>query len=201
MKIIILLIASYIIGSIPNGYIISKNIYHIDITKYGSKNIGMTNVQRVIGNKPALIVFLLDFAKGAIAVILGRYFLKTIPLAMLTGIAAIIGHDYSIFMPHLKGGKGVSTSYGVMAFISFYAALPSGGLFFLIVFLTKYVSLASILSIALFPVSLLLFHANKITVLLSIIIPLLVLISHRENIKRLISGKERKIGEKVRIDQ
>ncbi len=201
MKIIILLIASYIIGSIPNGYIISKNIYHIDITKYGSKNIGMTNVQRVIGNKPALVVFLLDFAKGAIAVILGRYFLKTIPLAMLTGIAAIIGHDYSIFMPHLKGGKGVSTSYGVMAFISFYAALPSGGLFFLIVFLTKYVSLASILSIALFPVSLLLFRANKVTVLLSIIIPLLVLISHRENIKRLISGKERKIGEKVRIDQ
>jgi len=201
LKIIILLIASYIIGSIPNGYIISKNIYHIDITKYGSKNIGMTNVQRVIGNKPALIVFLLDFAKGAIAVILGRYFLKTIPLAMLTGIAAIIGHDYSIFMPHLKGGKGVSTSYGVMAFISFYAALPSGGLFFLIVFLTKYVSLASILSIALFPVSLLLFRANKVTVLLSIIIPLLVLISHRENIKRLISGKELKIGEKVRIDQ
>ena len=201
MKIIILLIASYIIGSIPNGYIISKNIYHIDITKYGSKNIGMTNVQRVIGNKPALVVFLLDFAKGAIAVILGRYFLKTIPLAMLTGIAAIIGHDYSIFMPHLKGGKGVSTSYGVMAFISFYAALPSGGLFFLIVFLTKYVSLASILSIALFPVSLLLFRANKVTVLLSIIIPLLVLISHRENIKRLISGKELKIGEKVRIDQ
>lgn len=201
MKIIILLIASYIIGSIPNGYIISKKIYNIDITKYGSKNIGMTNVQRVIGNKPALAVFLLDFSKGAIAVILGRYFLKSAPLAMLTGIAAIIGHDYSIFMPHLKGGKGVSTSYGVMAFISFWAALPSGGLFFLIVFLTKYVSLASILSIALFPVSLLLFHSDKITVLLSIIIPVLVLITHRENIRRLISGKERKIGEKVRIDK
>lgn len=201
MKIIILLIVSYVIGSIPNGYIISKNIYHIDITKYGSKNIGMTNVQRVIGNKPALIVFLLDFAKGAIAVILGRYFLKTMPLAILVGIAAIVGHDYSIFMPHLKGGKGVSTSYGVMAFISIYAALPSGGFFFLIMFLTKYVSLASILSIALFPIFLLMFHVDRTTVLLSIIIPVLVLMSHRENIERLISGKERKIGERVRVDQ
>jgi len=198
LKVMIVLIVSYIIGSIPNGYIICKKFYHIDVTKYGSKNIGMTNVQRVVGNKPAFTVFLLDFAKGSLAVVLGRYFLKTMPLGMLAGIAAIIGHDYSLFMPHFKGGKGVASSYGVIAFISAYTGLLSGGFFFLTIFLTKYVSLASIISIVLFPLFLTFLHANRIVVLLNIVVAVLVLISHRENVKRLLAGEERKIGEKVK---
>ncbi len=199
-KILLVIFASYFIGSIPNGYIISKRFYGIDITKYGSGNIGMTNVQRVIGNKPAAIVLILDLSKGAIAILLGRYVAHNYTAMMLAGIAAVIGHDYSIFMPHFKGGKGVAATYGVAALINFPAALLSFATFLGIVIKTKYVSLGSIVSIALYPIFLLLLRENKIVVLWSIVFPILVIYSHRENIKRLISGTERKIGEKVIIN-
>ncbi len=199
-KILLVIFASYFIGSIPNGYIISKKFYGIDITKYGSGNIGMTNVQRVLGNKPAVIVLILDVSKGAIAVLLGRYVAHNYTAMMLSGIAAVIGHDYSIFMPHFKGGKGVAATYGVATLINFPAALLSFAAFLGIVIKTKYVSLGSIISIALYPVFLLLLRENKIVVLWSIVFPILVIYSHRENIKRLISGTERKIGEKVIIN-
>ena len=199
-KILLVIFASYFIGSIPNGYIISKRFYGIDITKYGSGNIGMTNVQRVLGNKPAVIVLILDVSKGAIAVLLGRYVAHNYTAMMLSGIAAVIGHDYSIFMPHFKGGKGVAATYGVATLINFPAALLSFAAFLGIVIKTKYVSLGSIISIALYPVFLLLLRENKIVVLWSIVFPILVIYSHRENIKRLISGTERKIGEKVIIN-
>ena len=199
-KILVVIFVSYFIGSIPNGYIISKRFYGIDITKYGSGNIGMTNVQRVIGNKPAAIVLILDLSKGAIAVLLGRYVAHNYTAMMLSGIAAVIGHDYSIFMPHFKGGKGVAATYGVAALINFPAALLSFATFLGIVIKTKYVSLGSIVSIALYPVFLLVLRENKTVVLWSIVFPILVIYSHRENIKRLISGTERKIGEKVIIN-
>lgn len=200
-KIVLLSIIAYLLGSIPNGYIICKKFYRIDITKYGSKNIGMTNVQRVVGNKAAVAVFLLDFAKGFLAVIIGKYFFQSPFLAITLGIMAIIGHDYSLFMPHFKGGKGVATAYGVIGAISVYTGLLSGGIFFLVIFLTRYVSLASIVSVCFFPVFLILFHADKTIILSSLIIVLLVKISHHENIKRLLKGNERKIGEKIKFDK
>ena len=201
MKIVLLSIIAYLLGSIPNGYIICKKFYHIDITKYGSKNIGMTNVQRVVGNKAAIVVLLLDFAKGFLAVTMGKYFLNSPSLAITLGIIAVIGHDYSLFMPHFKGGKGVATTYGAIGAISVYTGLLSGSIFFLIIFLTRYVSLASIVSVCFFPLFLILLHADKTTILFSLIIILFVVISHRENIKRLLKGNERKIGEKVKIDE
>jgi glycerol-3-phosphate acyltransferase PlsY len=200
-KIVLFCVIAYLLGSIPNGYIICKKFYHIDITKYGSKNIGVTNVQRVVGNKAAIAVFLLDFGKGFLAVMIGKYFLQVPSLAMLLGIMAIIGHDYSLFMPHFKGGKGVATTYGVIGAISVYAGLLSGSIFFLVLLLTKYVSLASIVSICSLPVFLTLLHVDKTIILSSLIIALLVKISHRENIKRLLKGNERKIGEKIKTDK
>ncbi len=201
IKLLLVLIASYLIGSIPNGYIISKKFYGIDITKYGSGNIGATNVQRVLGTKPALIVLLLDLAKGGIAILLGRYVAQSYSVMMLSGVAAIIGHDYSVFMPHFKGGKGVAATYGVAAFINFPAALLSFLVFIGVVWKTKYVSLGSIVSISCFPLFLWLLGENKTVVLMSIIFPLLVIFSHRENIKRLIKGNERKLGQKVKINE
>ncbi len=201
VKLILVLIASYLVGSIPNGYIISRKFYGIDITKYGSGNIGATNVQRVLGIKPAIIVLLLDLAKGGIAILLGRYVAQSYPIMMLSGVAAILGHDYSIFMPHFKGGKGVAATYGVAAFVNFPAALLSALVFMGIVWKTKYVSLGSIISISCFPLFLLLLKEDKTVVLMSIIFPILVMFSHRENIKRLIKGTERRFGEKVKIDE
>ncbi len=201
LKIITVLVLSYLIGAIPNGYIISKKFYGIDITKYGSGNIGMTNVQRVIGNKPAMIVLFLDLSKGAIAILLGRYVLHSYTYMMLCGIAAVIGHDYSVFMPHFKGGKGVAATYGVAALINFPAAVLSALLFLGIVAKTKYVSLGSIISIAAYPLFLLILRENQTVILWSIIFPVLVIYSHRENIKRLLNGTERKLGQKVKIDE
>jgi glycerol-3-phosphate acyltransferase PlsY len=200
-KIIAVIVISYFIGSIPNGYIISKKFYGIDITKYGSGNIGMTNVQRVLGNKPAFIVLLLDLSKGAIAILLGRYVAHNYTAMMLSGVAAVIGHDYSIFMPHFKGGKGVAATYGVAALINFPAAVLSFLTFLGIVIKTKYVSLGSIISISLYPLFLFLLRENKTVILWSIIYPVLVIYSHRENIKRLLNGTERKLGEKVKINE
>ncbi len=201
IKIILILIASYLIGSIPNGYIIAKKFYGIDITQYGSGNIGATNIHRVLGTKPALIVLILDLAKGGIAILLGRYATNSYFIMMLSGVAAIIGHDYSIFMPHFKGGKGVAATYGVAAFINFPAALLAFLVFIGIVWKTKYVSLGSILSVLSFPLFLFLLGENKTVVLLSLIFPLLIIFSHRENIKRLLNGTERKFGQKVKINK
>ena len=192
---------SYFIGAIPTGYIISKYIYHIDITKYGSKNIGMTNVQRVLGNKPAFIVLIIDCAEGAIPALIALYALKSIYLAITAGIIAAFAHDYSIYMKGFKGGKGAATSFGVLLVISPLTALTSVVIFGGIIFITKYVSLGTIITAIMYPFILLLIKKDIKLTLLSIIFTILIIISHRENIKRLIKGKERKIGEKVKINE
>jgi glycerol-3-phosphate acyltransferase PlsY len=188
-----------LIGAIPNGYIISKKFYGIDITKYGSGNIGTANVQRVIGTKTAILVFILDFSKGIIAILLGRYILHSEVYTMICGIFAVIGHDYSVFMPHFKGGKGVATTYGVAALINPPAAILSALTYWIVVSITKYSSLGSIISVSLYPLFLFLINRNKDVVIWSIIFAALVVYSHRKNIKRLLNGTERKIGEKVEV--
>ena len=201
IKVILVLVLSYIIGSIPNGYIISEKFYGIDVTKYGSGNIGATNVQRVLGNKPAIIVLLLDLLKGAIAILLGRYVAQSYPIMMLSGLAAVLGHDYSVFMPHFKGGKGVATTYGVVALINFPSAVFSFLVFIGVVWKTKYVSLGSIISVSCYPLFLILLRENKTVIIMSIIFPIFIIFSHRENIKRLIKRTERKFGQKVKINE
>jgi glycerol-3-phosphate acyltransferase PlsY len=201
MKIFLIFLISYFIGAIPTGYIISKYIYHLDITKYGSGNIGMTNVQRVLGNKPAFIVFIIDCAEGAIPTLIALYALKSIYLATATGVIAAFAHDYSLFMKGFKGGKGAATSFGVLLVISPLAALISVVIFGGVIFITKYVSLGTIVAAITYPFILLLIKKDVRLTLLSIIFSILIIVSHRENIKRLIKGKERKIGEKVKIDE
>ncbi len=201
MKIAIIFIIAYLIGAIPNGYIISKKFYNIDIRKYGSGNIGMTNVQRVIGTKPAVFVFMLDFLEGAVTVLLGRIFLHSVLLSGVAGLFATLGHIYSIFMPHLRGGKGVATSLGTAIFIAPIPALLSIVTFSIVLFLFKYMSLGSILGAISFPLSLFAFGSDYRIVILGFILASLVIISHRDNIKRLIEGSERKIGEKVKVDK
>jgi glycerol-3-phosphate acyltransferase PlsY len=196
IKIIIILILAYLIGSIPNGYIISKKFYGVDITKYGSGNIDMTNVQRVLGNKPAIAVLVLDLSKVAIAILLGGYALHSYSYMMLSGILAVIGHNYSIFMPHFKGGKGVAATYGIAALINFSAAILSALVFLKIVMKTKYVSLGSIISIALYTAFLILLKENKSIVLWSGAFPIPIIYPHKDNNKRLIKGIERKFGGK-----
>jgi len=201
MKIFLIFLISYLTGAIPAGYIIGKHFYHIDITKYGSGNIGTANVQRVLGNKAAIIAFILDSAEGAIPTLIALYVLKSPYLAIVAGIISVFSHDHSIFLKGFKGGKGVATSFGVVLVISPFTAIIAASIFILIVSITKYTSAGSIISGSLYPILLHIIKRDIKLTLLSIILAILLIITHRENINRLIKGTERKIGQRVKIDE
>ncbi|MBQ6976116.1 MAG: glycerol-3-phosphate acyltransferase, partial [Selenomonadaceae bacterium] len=109
-----ILIFSYLLGSIPNGLIFGKLIWHKDLRNFGSHNIGATNAWRVIGAKAGILIFLLDFLKGAVSVALAKIFVGDAWVMVLAGLLAILGHTFSIFLK-LRGGQGVATGLGVIA--------------------------------------------------------------------------------------
>ena len=180
-------IIAYLLGSIPNGLILCRAIWRIDIREYGSRNIGATNVYRTLGKGPGALVFLLDFLKGFLGVYIAMLLVDT-PLAMvLCGIAAILGHSASIFLG-FKGGKGVATGLGVIAML-----MPAlTGIVFL-VFVTRYVSLGSIVGAALVPVLALFFSYPTEYTLFGVFAAVLVIVRHHANITRLMNGTESKI--------
>ena len=185
-------IIAYLLGSIPNGLILCRAIWRIDIREYGSRNIGATNVYRTLGKGPGALVFLLDFLKGFLGAYIAMLLVDT-PLAMvLCGIAAILGHSASIFLG-FKGGKGVATGLGVIAML-----MPAlTGIVFLIwlgiVFVTRYVSLGSIVGAALVPVLALFFSYPTEYTLFGVFAAVLVIVRHHANITRLMNGTESKI--------
>ncbi|MDD4570353.1 MAG: glycerol-3-phosphate 1-O-acyltransferase PlsY [Tepidanaerobacteraceae bacterium] len=195
-KTIIFIIASYLVGSISFAYLICSRVYSIDIRQYGSGNPGSTNVLRVLGKKPALIVFAADLLKGLIMVSLGRLFGGE-SLALLSAIAVVIGHDWSLFLD-FKGGKGIATSFGVIIGIS-----PKVGLILFIIgvsviYISRYVSLGSITSAASLPILLILFNYPAKHIITGVVLGAIAIYRHRDNIKRLLSGKENKLGQRVR---
>lgn len=194
----ILFVFSYIYGSVPFGLILVKLLKGVDIRKIGSGNIGATNVSRVLGIKGGLISGILDISKGFIPVILGRYLgLSEIELFLL-GFFGVIGHDFSIFLS-FNGGKGVASTLGLLIAINPVVVLIEAIPFFNTFFLTRFVSLSSIMGLLFLPVSFLIV-GNKTLALLSILPSLLGIIRHRENIERLIYGIERKFGEKEVVE-
>ena len=196
IKIILLLIIAFILGSIPFGIIIAK-AKGVNLKKVGSKNIGATNVLRSLGKWPAILTLLGDIFKGTIAIAIGRYFGVGLFYEGLIGISAILGHNFSLFLG-FKGGKGVATSLGVIFIYTPRAALITLVLWLIVVVFTKYSSLGAIVAFGLLPVNILLFdpyYQGKLSV--AILITLLILIRHRENIQRLMKGTERKIGQRT----
>jgi acyl phosphate:glycerol-3-phosphate acyltransferase len=193
IKILVLLIIAFILGSIPFGIMIAK-AKGVDLRKVGSKNIGATNVLRSLGKWPAALTLLGDILKGTIAVAIGRY-LGVGPLYEgFIGIFAILGHNFSIFLG-CKGGKGVATSIGVLLIYTPQVAVITLLLWLLVAFFTKYSSLGAIVAFGLFPVNILLFDPDgkgKLTI--AILITMLILIRHRDNIQKLLKGTETKIG-------
>jgi glycerol-3-phosphate acyltransferase PlsY len=182
----------YLIGSIPVGYIICRIFKNIDIRKFGSGNIGATNVYRVCGLKLGLPVLILDILKGFIPVYIGKILKFSNPLILIGGILSILGHSFSIFLKG-KGGKGVSTSFGVVIGLFPLPAFFSFVLWLIVVFLTKYVSLASISGALLLPFSVYIFTRDIFLSSIGILIFLFILYTHRENIKRLLNKKENRI--------
>ncbi len=197
-------ICSYLLGSIPFGYILVRLFQGIDVRSIGSGNIGATNVARTGGKKLAIATFVLDTFKGWLPVFL-VLILPWIPssspvqlhtLATFAALLAVVGHMFPVWLG-FKGGKGVATGFGVFLALAPAAALSAFALFLVIVILTRYVSLGSILGSAALPVALWwldrdLFHATALAI--SSAVALLVVIRHHQNIRRLLAGTESRFG-------
>lgn len=192
MEYVLVIAASYLIGSIPNGLIIGRNFYNIDLRQFGSKNIGATNAYRTLGLWPALWVFLTDALKGVAGVLIGQYLGGTALAELAGGIGAIAGHNWSAFL-NFKGGRGVATGLGVIAMLAPKVTLIVFTVWAVIVYLTRYVSLASIVAAALVPISMWLLHARQEFFYFGILAAFFVIIRHRPNIERLLKGEEPKI--------
>jgi glycerol-3-phosphate acyltransferase PlsY len=215
----IIILLSYLVGSIPNSIIISKAVKGIDIRKHGSGNAGGTNVMRVLGWKHGLLVILLDALKGAIAVVvIARLHYGPLPFTnispfddftlvqIIAGLAAVVGHIWTIFAS-FKGGKGIATALGMMLMLVTVDMLIALGVFVVVVSISRYVSLGSILTAIAVPSVLYIrenvFHVDIIgyNVLFPFIVAvsLLVIFTHRKNLVRLFNGSESKISFKKKF--
>lgn len=191
--IILILAFAYVVGSIPFGVIVSR-LYRVDITRVGSGNIGATNVLRTLGPFPAGLVFAADFLKGALPACLAVLAGLSPIWIILTGLSAILGHAFSVFL-NFSGGRGVAAGLGVLLAITpdvFLLVLILG---LLIMAFTRYVSLASITCSVVAAVSMFLFNKPLPYSIVVSLIAILIIIKHIPNIRRLLKGEERKIGE------
>ncbi|PHX74036.1 MAG: acyl-phosphate glycerol 3-phosphate acyltransferase [Chitinophagaceae bacterium] len=201
MNEIILIILAYMLGSIPTSLIISKTQFNIDIRDYGSGNAGATNTFRVLGSKWGSIVMVLDMLKGLLAVKLALLlpfyvendFART-NFQIGLGLAAVLGHIFPLWA-EFRGGKGVASLFGLIIAISPWTALSCGGVFLLVLYLTRFVSLSSILASMAFPVFILIIFNvdNNAYRIFAIAVALLVILTHQKNIGRLFSGSESKV--------
>ena len=192
MTLALILIASYLLGSIPNGLIMGKLLWKVDLRKVGSGNIGATNAWRSIGKGAGLLIFALDFLKGALSVYLAATFLQT-PITMIAaGLISILGHMFPVFLK-FQGGKGVATGLGVVASLMPKVTLVVFLVWLIIVLLTRYVSLASIVAAALVPISAALFNYSFEFIIFGLLAAVAITFKHKSNIKRLLAGNENKI--------
>jgi glycerol-3-phosphate acyltransferase PlsY len=203
--IIIGIIVSYFLGSVPTAYIFGRLLKGIDIRRFGSGNVGATNAMRLLGKGPGIVVLALDILKGVLAVVFVGDFvasrttlLSAQTLRIILGVACISGHNWSIFL-RFKGGKGVATALGVLLGL----ALKIAGLWkivgvviliWLLVFLiTRIVSAASVIAGISLPLCMVFFRQTQLLVLLSTILCAFLLFRHKANLKRILQGKEPRI--------
>jgi acyl phosphate:glycerol-3-phosphate acyltransferase len=193
------LVASYLIGAIPTSYVAARVFRGIDLREHGSKNLGATNLYRVLGWRFALPVGLLDATKGAIPVLVFAPLASDSQLfALVSGITAVVGHVYSVFV-RFKGGKGVATASGVMLALTPIALGVSLVVWVGLVFLTGYVSVGSIAAAAVFPFAVyLLEHPSVPEILwLDVGVAAGIIWLHRGNIQRLLKGTENRFGRRA----
>ena len=207
VSLLIIILLSYIAGSFPSGIVLGRILKGVDVREHGSKNMGATNVFRVLGAKIAIPVLLLDMIKGAIPVLIfahinfGDLALDIYWLKIIAGLAATLGHVFSLWV-RFKGGKGVATAAGV-----YFGMMPlevglAIFLFIIVVAITRYVSLGSILGVLfifcaqILQITYLGIVIPKPYIIMTILLVLMIVITHRQNIKRLLKGEENKFGQK-----
>jgi glycerol-3-phosphate acyltransferase PlsY len=211
----LIIILSYLIGSIPNSIIISKAVKGIDIREHGSGNAGGTNVMRVLGWKHGLLVILLDAMKGVIVVVFVArlFYYGEMPfknatpfddftfVQIIAGVFAVVGHIWTVFAG-FKGGKGIATAMGMLIMVATVDILIAFGVFTIVVLISRYVSLGSIIGAIAVPLVLIIrenvfnSHIQNYSILLPFVIFLSVLVvyTHRKNLIRILSGKENKLS-------
>lgn len=189
---------SYLIGSIPTGYIIVKLFTGQDIRTIGSGSTGATNVKRVMGKKWFFIVMLLDALKGALPVVLTALFATALAhlgvLPVLAAVCAILGHSKSVFL-NFTGGKSVASGVGTLMALNWQAGLIIAAVWGIVTWVSKYVSLGSIVALALSPLIMWFLNAPVAYIVYALIAAIYVIYLHRENIKRLKEGRENKVRE------
>lgn len=207
LSVILCIAAGYFLGSINTSIIVSKIFFGEDVRNYGSGNAGTTNVLRTYGKKSALLTLLGDIAKTVIAVLIGRFvglpvvFYSVlgdtlIPVSLggyIAALFAVIGHTFPIYHK-FKGGKGVLSCAAAICMLSPATFLAVFVIFLIIVIGTKYVSLASVITVMLYPILLDRIGGSSICTVVALMIAALVVFNHRENIKRLLAGKENKLS-------
>jgi glycerol-3-phosphate acyltransferase PlsY len=193
-------IVGYLLGSLPFGYLVAR-AHGVDIFKVGSGNPGATNVKRVLGSKAGNTVFALDALKGALAAgwpLLPFLALPDTRIMGLVGvITAVLGHSFSMFTK-FKGGKGVATAAGGLVILIPIASLIGGAVWIITFFVTRYVSLGSVLAAIAVPMASWLFKNPLPLNLVATALGLFVIVRHRENIRRLLNGTESKFVKKAR---
>ncbi len=203
MKEFFLIVFAYLIGSIPTALLISQKYFGIDIRDYGSGNMGATNTFRVLGKKYGTIVMLCDILKGAAAVGLFYFmpfYLKNVNELERTnfmlglGLSAVLGHVFPIWA-NFKGGKGVATLFGMILAIQPVIALACVGVFLLVLFLTRFVSLSSILAGIMLPISVLwIWNEHEVLYrVFALLVAFLIIITHQKNITKLLKGAESRV--------
>lgn len=201
MNELLLIVLAYLIGSIPTAVWISKHFFGIDIRDYGSGNAGATNTFRVLGSKWGVYVMTVDMLKAIVAVKLAfflpdayEYELYLINVQIGLGLAAVLGHVFPIWA-NFRGGKGVASLFGMVLGIQPNVALCCVGIFILVLFLTRWVSLSAILASVAFPIFILLVfnEPEHLYRIFAVIVALIVVLTHQKNISRLLKGNESKV--------
>jgi glycerol-3-phosphate acyltransferase PlsY len=199
MKIALIIISCYLLGSIPFGYIVGKLFKKIDIRELGSGNIGATNVFRILGPSLAFVVLIGDIGKGILSIYLVHFLnIDNSLISTIAGLAVICGHDWSLFLG-FKGGKGIATTFGVVFVLNPTISILALIIWGVVLITTRYVSLSSIFAVISIFILTILFKQPYEYIIFSAIILILGIFKHKENIERLKLKKERKIGEKVEI--
>lgn len=189
---IIFLLLTYLLGSIPVGYLLTKFYTGQNILELGSGNIGSTNVRRVVGAKLSVITQLLDMLKGFLPIVVFLIFMPSVSTPhyiLLLALAAITGHDFSLFFK-FKGGKGVNTTLGASILLAPYSVFIAVGLYFIVKWRFNYVSLGSLAIAFTIPLIEIILYGLTPTFYYLLICSFLIIFSHRENIIRLIKGDE-----------
>jgi glycerol-3-phosphate acyltransferase PlsY len=196
-RIVLAVVAAFLIGSIPFSFILARLVGGVDIRRVGSGNVGATNVARSLGIGQGLVALGLDAAKGVASVLLARALGGALdpgsPGPALAGVAAILGHNFTPFL-RFRGGKGVATGAGAFGVLAPWALLASVGVFLLATLVSRMVSLGSVLAAAALPLLVHVLHGGRGTTLAAGAVAALVIVRHRANLLRIARGTESRLG-------